>query len=252
MTASAGGDARDAARALVLRSLEVLQLCAVAREAARQAAHEDALRPVFKKHSTWRTGQPWPRSSALLCWHCCHDFETPPIPLPLGYDSHRDVFTVTGTFCSFSCVKTYNAERNTYLKDTNATTITLFAKRWTGKLAHTRSAPPRLALSAFGGWMSIEEFRDASAAAPPLRLLPPKMLPLEYILEQQVAGRLAARTPNTHNLGTSVDFKDAATKNETLKLKRNKPLQKERNTLERTMGINVMMLNAAAPASEKV
>jgi hypothetical protein len=249
MTAS--GDAARAlvTRDLVLRSLEVLQLCAVAREAARQAAHEDAVRPVFKKHSTWRTGQPWPRETTLLCWHCCHNFQTPPIPLPLGYDPHRDTFDVTGTFCSFACVKTFNAERNTYLKDINATTITLFAKRWTGTLAHTRSAPPRLALSAFGGWMSIQEFRDATATAPPLRLLPPKMLPLEYILEQQVAGRLAARSTKTHNLGTSVDFKDTATKNETLKLKRNKPLQKERNTLERTMGINVMMLNAAQAQS---
>lgn len=246
MTAS--GQAADA-RDLVLRSLEVLQLCAVARGEAAKKAHEDAVRPVFKKHSTWKPGQPWPRSSPLLCWHCCHGFDTPPIPMPIAYDSHKNVFTVTGTFCSFACIKTFNAERNTYLKDTNATTISLFAKRWTGTLGHTRSAPPRLALSAFGGWMSIEEFRDVTADAPPLRLLPPKMLPLEYILEQQVASRLAAWSTTTHNLGTSVDFKDIATKNETLKLKRNKPLQKGRNTLERTMGINVMMLNAAAAQS---
>ncbi len=244
MTASGADRHRD--RDLVLRSLEVLQLRVAASGEAVKKAHEDIVRPIFKKHSTWRAGQPWPRSTHLLCWHCCHGFDAPPIPLPVAYDPHRDAFTVVGTFCSFACVKTFNAERNTYLKDTNATTITLFAKRWTGKLAHTRSAPPRLALAAFGGWMSIDEFRDVSADAPPLRILPPKMLPFEYMMEQQIASRLATRSGATHNLETSVDFKDIATKNETLKLKRNKPLQKGRNTLERTMGINVMMLNAAA------
>lgn len=224
-------------RELVLRTLEILQLHApCATQEAKETKHEAP--SVFRKHSTWKPGAPWPSKTGMLCWHCCHAIPEQPIPMPVKYDSARNVFTVTGAFCGFPCIKTFNSERNSYLRATNANTITLFHKRWTGVLTHIKGAPPRMALQAFGGWLSIEEFRNSEKVS--TSLLPPKMLPLEYIFEQQAA-QASGRIAPVQNLSTTVDFKDVTTKNENLKLKRSKPLQVNRNTLERTMGINMMM-----------
>lgn len=97
-----------------------------------------------------------------LCWHCAHPFEGPAIPLPISYDPNRALFTVVGSFCSWGCVKTFNSERNTYKKETNALNISLFAMKFFGKPVRITPAPPRQRLQAFGGDMSIEEFRKVS------------------------------------------------------------------------------------------
>ena len=36
----------------------------------------------------------WPAATDVLCWHCCHAFDGPPLPLPIKYDDRRDVFHV--------------------------------------------------------------------------------------------------------------------------------------------------------------
>lgn len=185
-----------------------------------------------------RDGGTWPESTDLWCWYCCHRFDTAPLPLPIRYDDKRDTFHVMGTFCSWACMKSHNLESSSYMKSVITNIITLFRKRCTGKLSRIRAAPPKHALRVFGGTMNIDEFRAASDNPVEYTLLPPHMIVhCQAIQETDVSCRAP---PKKADLNAVVDFKNVATKNETLRLKRPKPLQNNRNLLERTMGINAL------------
>lgn len=187
----------------------------------------------------------WPQTTDQWCWYCCHPFDTRPLPMPIKYDDRRDVFHVTGTFCSWACMKAHNGHSSSYMKSVVANYITLFHRRCTGKLAGIRPAPPRQALRVFGGTMTIEQFRRASEHDVEYCILPPKMVVHHQVVhEQQNTARLVSMQANKRaapDLGQVVCFKDVATKNETLRLKRPKPLQNNRNLLERTMGIGALV-----------
>lgn len=176
----------------------------------------------------------WPVSTTCLCWHCCHPFDGPPLPLPLRYDPKLDRFHVVGTFCSWACVKAYNMDSSSYMRHVNTTVITLFHKKCTGQLRCLRPAPPRLALKAFGGHMTIEEFRGNDTN---LMVLPPKMIMHRPVVEE-IPARLRDG-PSAHQLQDSVSFKDVTTQNDMLRLRRPKPLASH-NMLVRTMGVQIL------------
>lgn len=182
----------------------------------------------------------WPLSSSGLCWHCCHAFRGPPLPMPIKHDDRLDIFHVTGTFCSWACMKAYNMDSRSYMRHVNATIITLFHKRCTGNLQHIKPAPPRLALKAFGGALSIEEFRTCDKE---LVIPMPKMIMHRPVVEE-VPIRLRER-PSAQQLQDSISFKDTTAQNDMLRLRRPKPLTAH-NLLVRTMGVQI--LQAAPPA----
>lgn len=128
----------------------------------------------------------WPETTSCLCWYCAHPFDTKPLPYPLKYDWKRDAFTVTGIFCSWGCVKAYDAQKPTRYYATHGDIVHVFYCRVTGKRPYrdphdiTR-APPRCVLASFGGHMSIDEFRDASRSHIVYDVVPPRM-----ILHQEV------------------------------------------------------------------
>ena len=104
----------------------------------------------------------WPENTDIHCWWCCHSFENSPKTLPYKYDSITKRFRVMGYFCSWECVKAYNlditdarvGQRNSYLSQ--------MILQIYGSLLTIKSAPPRQALTKFGGYLSIEEFRDST------------------------------------------------------------------------------------------
>ncbi len=206
--------------------------------AAAQAPHGDDAAPPARPRAivVGSARMDKPARGGSLCWYCAHPAERM-MPMPIAYDPRTDVFHVMGSFCGFGCMKAYNFERNSYMKHVNATTISLFARRCTGQLRRIRPAPPRCALRAFGGTMSIDEFRGSEAC---WTVVPPKMVSADVVIaEQRASGRRPAKAVN---LGASVDFKDVAVKNETLKLRRPKPMQTTRNALDRAMGINQLLM----------
>lgn len=186
-------------------------------------------------------GTPWPASTDQWCWHCCHPFEGQPLPLPIKYDDRLDAFHVMGTFCSWACMKTHNWESSSYLKSVVVNNITLFHRRCTGTLRPIRSAPPRQALGVFGGTMSIAEFRAAAELPAHYTVVPDNVIVHRPSIEKSQPGgdvldrsRAQRRAPD---LAASVNFEGVATQNETLRLKRGKPLQHNRNQLEKSMGL---------------
>lgn len=187
--------------------------------------------------------QDYPSSTDQWCWYCCHPFDGCPLPMPIKYDDRKDVYHVMGKFCSWACMKAFNSESCSYLKSVNANIITLFRKRCTKELNGIRSAPPRIALKVFGGSMSIAEFRAATDKPLEYCVLPPRMVTHHHAIQETDLAQLRLRARQHHappDLKAVVDFKDVSTKNETLRLKRPKPLQNNRNLLERTMGIGAL------------
>lgn len=186
-------------------------------------------------------GAAWPTSTDRWCWHCCHPFAGQPLPMPIVYDDRRDCFHVMGTFCGWACMKAYNLESTSYKKHISSNVITMFRKRCTGHLRGLRAAPPKMALKVFGGAMSIEQFREASDAQREYAVLPPNMIVHHHCIQELDTSQpqFKQKVKPAPDLGAVVNFKDVSTKNETLRLKRPKPLQSNRNLLERTMGIGL-------------
>lgn len=96
------------------------------------------------------------------CWWDSHTFDHTPVFLPVKYDDKRDAFLAVGTFCSFACVKAYNQDGRSASSALNATLISLLHKRMCGCIRHIPTAPHFSCLEAYGGNMSIEEFRRGS------------------------------------------------------------------------------------------
>ena len=95
----------------------------------------------------------------IACWHCCHSFSTPPIPVPKDYQAAEGVYYVFGCFCSLSCGKAYLLETPTF---NTGLSVMLLAKmgREIYNEPNIQTAPPRLSLDIFGGPYSINAFRN--------------------------------------------------------------------------------------------
>ena len=104
----------------------------------------------------------WPEKVDTCCWWCCNQFECSPCTLPFKYDSLRKRFSFVGVFCSWNCVKAYNLDKNDQKKYERSELITLLVKQLYSiyDALIIKTAPPRQCLKMFGGYMSIDEFRN--------------------------------------------------------------------------------------------
>jgi hypothetical protein len=104
----------------------------------------------------------WPEKTDIHCWWCCHKFDSCPCTMPTKYDPLRKRFTFTGIFCSWNCVKANNFEMGDHLKYQRSELITLLIQQIYGitKAINIKPAPPRQCLKMFGGYLSIDEFRN--------------------------------------------------------------------------------------------
>lgn len=119
----------------------------------------------------------WPRQTKTLCHHCCHSFDTVPVPLPMKFDSVRNVYHCRGNFCSWQCAKAYNMtvtpQRGQGNRNMN---ISLLAYRLWVKYKtkdcnrdnkrilnfarfNIDPAPPKEVLDVFGGDVTIDDYR---------------------------------------------------------------------------------------------
>ena len=67
-----------------------------------------------------------------------------------------------GIFCSWNCTKSYNFERNDHKQYERAGLISLLVNQIStvDESICIKAAPPRQCLKIFGGYMSIDEFRN--------------------------------------------------------------------------------------------
>jgi hypothetical protein len=124
-----------------------------------------------------------PISTDKLCWWCKHNFSTAPIGCPLKYYEHKysgkdknrieerlkslnlnfetnDFFETEGIFCSFPCCKSYilSMKGNPLYKDCSSN-LTYLYFLIIGRIDNIPMAPSWKLLKAFGGHLSIKEYR---------------------------------------------------------------------------------------------
>ena len=160
----------------------------------------------------------------MWCWWCCHPFNTEPLRFPYKYDSRTEKFSTSGNFCSWSCMKAYNLERPNNGKTTM--NIMIMRKKLYNSFGNIRPASPRCMLNVFGGHMTIEEFRanqtvDTGPTAP-IKEEPHRSMVIKM---------------KTDSIDKMSQITNSSGKNEPLKLKRQKPLKRDANNLEMSLGI---------------
>ena len=160
----------------------------------------------------------------MWCWWCCHPFNTTPLKFPYKYDSRTNKFCTAGIFCSWSCIKAYNLERNNNGKTTM--NIMIMRKKMYNSFGNVHTAPSRFSLKVFGGPMTIEEFRANQTV---------DTGPITPIKEETYKSMVIKM--NTDSIDKMAQITHSSGKNEPLKLKRSKPLKRDVNNLEMTLGI---------------
>lgn len=177
----------------------------------------------------------WPESTGCLCWNCAHAFDTKPLPFPLSYDWKLDLFKVTGVFCSWNCIKAYYRDSRSHSSSgVDSMHITLFYKRCTGKIDSIIAAPPRYCLEAFGGHMTIEEFRQKGRDKVVYSILPPKMILKSQVVHEHRLEEERERR-KVEDLSAVVDMSSSSMagepKRSELKLRRPKPVNARKQSL---------------------
>lgn len=105
------------------------------------------------------TEHEWPEKTEILCWWCCHKFDSMPIPCPVKYDSIRDRYAVNGVFCCWGCVAAYSIEKYTSLS-----LVYQLKNRLQPSQDELYVSPSRYCLKNFGGYMDIDYFRNNTCA----------------------------------------------------------------------------------------
>jgi len=99
-----------------------------------------------------------PQHTNIVCWWCCHSFDTLPVSAPIKFNSKTDIFEVTGVFCSFNCVKSYIFDTKGDIK--NYLEVYL-RKKLTNNYTNIKKAPSKYVLQMFGGPVCIEDYRKS-------------------------------------------------------------------------------------------
>lgn len=178
-----------------------------------------------------------------LCWWCCNGFEGDALHLPYKHDEMRNRFHTMGVFCSWGCMKTFTIDRYGLSRGgIICMNIHAMRKQMTGHLSRITKAPDRYSLKEFGGTMDIEEFRSVTADTFPVVTMPDESFRIQMVGNRPFETRDVTQTIQKQPIGYNQDDKMAAIQNssshnEPLRLKRPKPLKRDQNNLESTLGI---------------
>ncbi|KAI9190672.1 uncharacterized protein BJ171DRAFT_591342 [Polychytrium aggregatum] len=92
----------------------------------------------------------------LLCWWCAHHIEGNPVGYPTKMRGEK--YECRGYFCSFECAMAY--VRDKPCKQSIPLLGSMYRAITGNSPLSLKKAPPREALTCFGGTMSIEQFRS--------------------------------------------------------------------------------------------
>jgi hypothetical protein len=170
--------------------------------------------------------QEWPDQTNIHCWWCSHQFDGPPCTLPEYI--RRDKFYVSGCFCSFNCAASYNFNKNDNGVWERYTLLNLMYKKlYNTNFVKIEMAPPREVLKMFGGYMSIEEFRNYCIKQDrKFQIIKPPLISIIPKIEEHIYPKNKVVNENIVN--------NTQTK---LKLTRSKPLIAEKSTIQTFMNI---------------
>lgn len=130
----------------------------------------------------------WLSKTDIHCLWCCHKFDSVPIAIPKKIID--DTFHLFGYFCSFNCAASYIFGTNILASNKweYYSLLCLLQKKITGsdKYEKIKLAPPKECLKIFGGFLSIEEFREQFHHVDEYTLRMPPMVPIESTIENSI------------------------------------------------------------------
>jgi len=194
------------------------------------------LRNILYEFINSNNDKTWPTSTNIHCWWCCHQFNCTPCALPEYYK--KDKFYVSGVFCSFNCAASYNFSKNSdNIWERFSLLNLMYKKLYEKKFVKINLAPPRETLKIFGGYLSIEEFRENSLRnEKTFSLITPPLISIIPKIEENIANNAKNTKTNYPLINENILNK---TQN-TLKLKRNKPVTNPNNTLQSFMDLKIV------------
>jgi hypothetical protein len=190
--------------------------------------------------------QKWPSSTTIYCWWCCHSFEGHPCALPCDFKDN--IFKVFGIFCSPECAAAYNFDdiHTGYdLWERYSLLNFLYRKIYNDNNIKIKIAPPKQTLKIFGGHLTINEYRiNNTNYNNTYKLIIPPMI---SIIPVQELTNIDKGYTSIHDKKYFID-KDKLTESSTLRLKRSKPFNSNKNTLEKCM----LLSNTLSTGSDKI
>jgi len=195
------------------------------------------LRNIMYEFINANNDKTWPDSTNTYCWWCCHPFNGPPCALPELYKKEK--FYVSGCFCSFNCTASYNFSKNDdNMWERYSLLNLMYKKLYNNKFVKINMAPPREVLKIFGGYMSIEEFRDNSLRNEKVfTVIKPPLISIIPKIEENVSNTSNKSVKNN----TPIVNENILNKTQNnLKLKRNKPITNPNSTLQSFMDLKII------------
>jgi hypothetical protein len=148
------------------------------------------------------------------CWWCCHAFEWEALHWPYKYIPKTQQYHSTGYFCSWECIKAYAIDRGEL---NTCEFITHMRLKLEGSpVKTTKTAPRKEVLEMFGGPVCIEDFRKEP------ELITTIMKGEVYQLPVINVGKFEKKDDVSIGI---------------IKLKRTKPLERLKGSLESSLGI---------------
>ena len=177
----------------------------------------------------------WPESTNICCWWCCHSFQNTPCSLPYSYKKNK--FYVKGIFCSFNCAASYNFSMNdNNIHERYSLLNLMYKKLYYRKFIKINLAPPRESLKMFGGYLDIEEFRNYCLENERIfNLIEPPLISIIPKIEESI-------NQKNLNSGTGVHVNENILQKtqDSLKLKRSKPIFNPNNSLQTFMDLKII------------
>lgn len=178
----------------------------------------------------------WPESTNIYCWWCCHQFTGIPCAMPEYYK--KDKFYVSGCFCSFNCSASYSFSKNdNNIWERFSLLNLMYKKLYNQKFTKINLAPPREVLKIFGGYMSIEEFRENSLKnEKTFTVIKPPLISVIPKIEENIS-------TSNKNLKNNIPVVNENILNKTqsnLRLKRSKPVTNPNSTLQSFMDLKII------------
>lgn len=173
----------------------------------------------------------WPISTSICCYWCCHGFLNTPFGIPVKFVNGK--FYVYGCFCSLECAAAYNNNNKNNMDEMweRYSLINLLSRKIGYKVV-VKPSPTRLSLIMFGGQQTIEEFRKSTESSKLTNINFPPMMTMVQQLEEINESEI-----NNDVKYIPIDTERIKKYKDELKLKRSKPINNYKNTLDHTMNL---------------
>lgn len=128
-----------------------------------------------------RDTTPWPDKWEHACWWCTYEFDGRPVGCPTRHDELRNIYYVSGFFCSYNCARAWGSVHQAFtsrdflgmwIMQLVRAQLRAAGEKLVGASYMCEAAPSPMVLKRFGGHMDIDEFRRVHCRQTRLQCVP--------------------------------------------------------------------------------